>query len=232
MVGRAFVHRDFRLPELRWTAHLLAVLGLLASGHVAAAALRLQVVDGRGLPVVGAIVTLQSLDPGRAPPAPLDALMDQKDRAFVPHVLVVPRGSRVSFPNSDTISHQVYSFSPVKRFQLPLYRGSSNPPVVFDKSGLVTLGCNIHDRMRGYVLVTDAQHFARTDALGWLTINDIPVGDYNAQVWHPHARDARRAHEQKLVLPAGAARYDLTLRLSAPLQLREPANRPSGWDAY
>lgn len=232
MVGRARVRDDFHFPELRWTTHLLAVLGLLAGACAEAGALRLQVIDGKGLPVAGAIVTLKSTDPARAAPIPVDALMDQKDRAFVPHVLVVPRGSRVSFPNSDTISHQVYSFSPVKRFQLPLYRGSANPPVVFDRSGLVTLGCNIHDRMRGYVLVTDAQHFARTDALGWLTINDIPAGEYHAEVWHPHAREARRAHEQKLALPAGVERHEITLRLSAPLQLREPVNRPSGWDAY
>ena len=59
--------------------------------------------------------------------------MDQVDRQFVPHVLVVPTGSKVSFPNSDSVSHQVYSFSPAKSFELPLYRGNPNPPVVFDR---------------------------------------------------------------------------------------------------
>ena len=82
--------------------------------------------------------------------------MDQRNRAFVPHVLIVPVGSSVTFPNGDSVSHQVYSFSPARKFQLPLYRGSPNPPVVFDRAGVVTLGCNIHDPMRGYIFVSTA----------------------------------------------------------------------------
>ena len=158
--------------------------------------------------------------------------MDQRDRTFVPHVLVVSRGSRVHFPNSDAVSHQVYSFSPAKRFQLPLYRGSPNPPVVFEQSGLVTLGCNIHDKMRGYVLVTEAQYHGRTDTLGRFSEQSVTAGNYIAQVWHPHARDARLVQEQPITLSAGTESQVVVLKLNLLARLREPATRPSGWDAY
>ena len=104
-----------------------------------------------------------------APPkhaALVHAVMDQLDRAFVPDLLVVPVGSTVSFPNSDSVSHQIYSFSSAKRFQLPLYRGKPYPPVLFDQTGVVTLGCNIHDEMLAYLVVTDAPYFGRSDRAG------------------------------------------------------------------
>ncbi len=97
-------------------------------------------------------------------------MVDQVDRAFAPDLLVIPLGSTVEFPNSDSVSHQIYSFSPAKRFQLPLYRGKPYPPVHFDQAGVVTLGCNIHDDMLAYLVVTDAPWFGRTDAAGaWST---------------------------------------------------------------
>src|SRR5438132_7382630 len=89
--------------------------------------------------------------------------MDQVDRAFAPDLLVVPIGSTVEFPNSDSVSHQIYSFSQPKRFKLPLYHGKPYPPVQFDQAGVVTLGCNIHDDMLAYLLVTDAPWFGRTE---------------------------------------------------------------------
>ena len=84
----------------------------------------------------------------------MNAIMDQVNLAFVPDVLVIPVHSSVQFPNSDAISHQVYSFSSARQFQLPLYRGKPYPPVVFDQPGVVTLGCNIHDNMLAYIVVT------------------------------------------------------------------------------
>ena len=88
--------------------------------------------------------------------------MDQVDLAFVPDVLVVPVHSSVQFPNSDAVRHQVYSFSSARQFQLPLYRGKPYPPVTFAQPGVVTLGCNIHDNMIAYIVVTAAPFFGRT----------------------------------------------------------------------
>jgi plastocyanin len=213
---------------------VLLTAALLFSGGraVSAQPLEVQFRAVGGAPVSGAIIALRSLDPTRPASRPIDARMDQRDRSFVPHVIIVPPGSKVSFPNSDSIGHQIYSFAPVKKFQLPLYRGNPNPPVEFDKSGLVTLGCNIHDQMRGYILVTPAQYTGRTDATGRLQFADVLPGEYEAQVWHPHARDARLVHEQRVMIPAGATATAITLQALAPVRLREPVARPTGWDAY
>src|SRR5262245_19236882 len=115
-----------------------------------AAPLQLQFVSVDGNGVAATVVTLRSTDASRPLAKPTAAVMDQMDRQFVPHVLVVPVGSQVVFPNSDSVAHQVYSFSPANKFQLPLYRGKPYPPVAFNREGVVTLGCNIHDQMRAY----------------------------------------------------------------------------------
>ena len=88
--------------------------------------------------------------------------MDQRGSQFVPHVLPVQAGTSVTFPNSDQIRHQVYSFSASKRFELPLYAGTSASPIRFDQPGIVVLGCNIHDWMIGYVVVLDTPYFGKT----------------------------------------------------------------------
>ena len=85
-------------------------------------------------------------------------------------------GTRVEFPNNDSVSHQVYSFSPAKRFQLPLYKGEIHPPVTFDQPGLVVLGCNIHDSMVGYIYVTDAPYFGTTERVRHLEAEGLAHG--------------------------------------------------------
>jgi hypothetical protein len=155
--------------------------------------------------------------------------MDQVDRAFAPDLLVVPIGSTVEFPNSDSVSHQIYSFSPAKRFQLPLYRGKPYPPVHFDQVGVVTLGCNIHDSMLAYVVVTDAPFFGRTDSAGsWST--DIPTGAYRVTAWHPRMRESTMLERQINIRDVDHA--TLTVRLSKPLQPHPLSGRPHSWDAY
>ena len=108
--------------------------------------------------------TVEAESPALPPAPPVHAIMDQVNLAFVPDVLVIPVHSTVQFPNSDAVSHQVYSFSSARQFQLPLYRGKPYPPVTFDQPGIVTLGCNIHDNMLAYIVVTAAPFFGRTDA--------------------------------------------------------------------
>ena len=100
-------------------------------------------------------------------------------------MLAVHTGTAVSFPNSDNIRHHVYSFSPAKRFELRLYQARRRP-VVFDKPGVVVLGCNIHDWMLGYVYITDDPFFAVSDDAGRLAL-DLPPGRYTASLWHPRS---------------------------------------------
>lgn len=185
-------------------------------------------VDGRGIGAT--VVTLRSTDATRPVAKPTAAVLDQVDLKFVPHVLALPVGSQVVFPNSDSVSHQVYSFSPAKRFQLPLYRGKPYPPVQFDREGLVTLGCNIHDQMRAYVYVVEAQYFGRTDASGAWSAGDVEPGEYRVEIWHPLSRVQRPVLEQLVTVPANGAK--LTLRAAMPLKLRPESQLPSNWDVY
>ncbi|HEX4648049.1 MAG TPA: methylamine utilization protein [Steroidobacteraceae bacterium] len=211
------------------TATLVAVLSVfLGTGAAPAATLVISVrsSDGHGLP--GTVVTARPLDAPGKRPAPVQAIMDQIDRAFVPDLLVIPVGSTVQFPNSDSVSHQIYSFSPAKRFKLPLYRGRPYPPVQFDQAGVVTLGCNIHDDMVAYLMVTDAPYFGRTDK-GGLWSSEVPRGRYRVTIWHPRMRDAEADLERELTVGEGD-RAELTLSLTKPLQPAPIADRPHSWD--
>ena len=207
---------------------ILALLLLAQAGAGAAATLVINVrnADGHALP--GAVVMVRPLDAAARKVAPVHAVMDQMHTAFVPDLLVVPVGSTVEFPNSDSVSHQIYSFSPAKRFQLPLYRGKPYPPVHFDQPGVVTLGCNIHDQMLAYLVVTDAPWFGRTDADGGWSV-ELPRGRYRVTLWHPRLRDNESDLERELTVGEGD-RADLTLRLARPLQPAPPADRPHSWD--
>lgn len=216
--------------RLRALAAAVALLFPLMSQPAGALELQLLAVDGR--PVAGAVLTLRSTQPDRAPAAPVKAVMDQQQRRFVPHVLIVPLNSSVSFPNSDSVSHQVYSFSPARKFQLPLYQGSPNPPVQFDRAGVITLGCNIHDAMRAYIFVVDGQYYGRSDAAGLWDVAIAEPGEYEVQVWHPLAREMQPFIEKTLTIAAGTAPQRVTLQAASPLRLRPESTVPANWDAY
>src|SRR5271169_1126196 len=140
----------------------LPFLLIAAATPAAAGDLLVEVRTPDGSRIASAVVYLIP-EGGKTPSPSRHAVMDQKNRMFVPHVLAIQTGTAVSFPNSDNVRHQVYSFSSAKRFQLPLYAGTPAAPVVFDKPGVITLGCNIHDQMSAYVVVVDTPYFALTE---------------------------------------------------------------------
>ncbi|MGO9850615.1 MAG: methylamine utilization protein [Steroidobacteraceae bacterium] len=215
-------------PVLRAISSLLTLLGVLAAHSLPASTLVITVQTADGKALTGAVVTAYPLDGAAHRPAPIRAVMDQVNRAFLPDLLVIPVGSTVVFPNSDSVSHQIYSFSPAKRFQLPLYRGTPYPPVHFDQTGVVTLGCNIHDEMVGYLVVTDAAYFGRTDAKGaWSS--EVARGRYRISIWHPRMRDSDADLERELTV-GEADHAELTLRLVKALQPAPLADRPHSWD--
>lgn len=168
-------------------ALLLLAFGALCSTQLPAAAVTGQVADSDGQPVEDAVISLMPRD--AVPPASTKtvptAVMDQWHKEFTPYVLPVRVGTLVSFPNRDNIKHHVYSFSPVKRFELKLYSAAMAKPVLFDKPGIVVLGCNIHDWMLGYIDVLATPYFAKTDAQGRAGIDALPDGVYRVEVWHP-----------------------------------------------
>jgi plastocyanin len=137
---------------MRRSAGWVLALMLGSSTPVVGGELVVEVHDAKGRPLADAIVTATGPAPAAGGKRPA-ATIDQINQEFVPQVSAVQVGTAVHFPNQDNIRHHVYSFSPAKQFELPLYKGTEAPPVVFDRSGLVVLGCNIHDWMLGYLYV-------------------------------------------------------------------------------
>lgn len=185
----------------------LLVAMLPSAGFAADVTLDLRTPAGR--PLADAVAWLTPLD-GAVPAAPATpVVVDQKARRFVPLVTVIQRGTLVEFPNSDNIRHSVYSFSDTRPFQLKLYSGSPSAPVDFPRSGIVTLGCNIHDQMLAWIAVVDSPWFGRSDAAGSLVVRGVPPGRYRLQGWHP-GQDAAPP-EQGLVIGSGAAAATLVI---------------------
>ena len=182
--------------------------------------------DGQGVDEV--VVTATPSTAVAASPRPKSAVMDQRNLAFLPRVLVVPVGARVDFPNNDTVSHQVYSFSPAKRFQLPLYKGEFHPPVTFDQAGLVVLGCNIHDSMVGYIYVTPAPYFGTTAANGSILLKDLAKGDYQVTIGSPYIADAPGSMSRSVHVEGNDS---VSFSLAAALRARpEPRPHRRDWE--
>jgi plastocyanin len=126
----------------------------------------------------------------------------QKDLAFLPSLLPVQVGTRVEFPNLDDTYHSIFSYSPAKRFDLGRYRPDERPipSEVFDIPGLVTLRCDIHEHMRGLILVLDTPYFVVTDAEGRFRLNRLPSGHYTLKAWI----DSKTTREKPVEFKSGA----------------------------
>ena len=160
----------------------------LLSGPAGAETLSVAVTDAAGRPLEGAVVTVSVAGAAKVAPVGTTAEMAQQNRQFAPRTLVVQAGTSVSFPNVDTVRHHVYSFSAVKPFELKLYAGTPAAPVLFDKPGIAVLGCNIHDRMTGWIAVVETPYFAKSDAAGQARI-EVPDGEHLVRVSHPQQAD-------------------------------------------
>lgn len=197
---------------------VLTWLGLLWAGLplAQAATLQVNVQDEQGRPLSDAVVFLESREAARLVKPQEGVEVAQQNRAFVPGVQVVTRGSSVTFPNRDTVRHHVYSFSPTKKFELKLYIGTPASPVVFDQAGVVVLGCNIHDEMVGWILVMETPHYGRTAANGRVVLNDVPEGSYRLRVWHSHLPVGAAASNQAQTLGAAGATVTVQLKGLVP----------------
>lgn len=167
-----------------------------------------------GKPALDAAVFAVPVDARPAAKASGKAVIDQVNKEFVPVLSVVQTGTSVVFPNRDNIRHHVYSFSPAKVFELKLYSGQPAAPVVFDKPGVVVLGCNIHDWMISYVVVVDTPYFGKTDASGTLRLDNLPPGEYELNIWHYRASSPNEitATRRLNVPPSGATvKFDIPL---------------------
>ena len=209
-------------PPITLPAVLATVLLVAASGR--AAEIHGRVVDQEGKPVRDSVVFVDQLPPGMSVPADhRTAVIDQINKTFVPHVLPVMVGTEVSFPNHDQIHHHVYSLSRTKTFEIPLYKGESAPPVLFDQPGAVKLGCNIHDWMSGVILVVPTPYFAVTDDDGKFTLRDVPPGTYGVVAWNEGSK--RTPEEMRQMVTVGGADQAVTFTLDVTPPRRQPVAR-------
>jgi plastocyanin len=199
----------------------LAAAWLALAPFASAGTLAVQVTDQAGHPVEDAVVTVVGTAAPAARIAPATRIdpahtVDQKSLAFMPFVDVLRPGDSVVFHNSDATQHHVYSFSPVKAFEFVVAPGTRSAPLVFDKTGVVAVGCNIHDGMISYLYITDAPFAARTDARGRVAFDDLPAGTYDVRVWQPRLPPGRPDLRQKAITITGtedtALAFPLTLR--------------------
>lgn len=205
--------------------HRLLIPALIASAlaigggtFVARAAgnntVRVQVIDGNGIPVRDAVIELHSAKPVSGPIRfPWKMGMAQKNMQFTPGTLVVAKGSTVAFPNLDQVRHSIYSFSKPARFEIDLYGRDQTRTQTFAVTGSVRLGCNIHDNMRGYIRVTDTPFAGKTDGNGYITLAGMPAGGARLTVWHPQLRAPANQMTSPITVRSGAQSHVMKITL-------------------
>lgn len=155
-------------------------------------------------PLSDALIYLHAVDaPAAAAPMTAPAAIDLMQRSFEPRVLAVPVGTAVTLHNLDDVNHDVYSFSPALPFSLRLTAQGGSGAVSARHAGLVVLGCKVHEEMVGYLYVTDAPYFGKTDANGYLRLAGLAPGRYILGVWRPEAPERDEPHLKPLTLAAG-----------------------------
>lgn len=199
----------------RWIG--LPLLWGAATGAMAGS-LELQIATPDGRPVEDFAAVLEA--PSGLAARKAKASILQQDREFNPYLTIVQTGTAIEFPNRDPFKHHVYSFSQPKIFEIKLYADKPARPVVFDKPGLVALGCNVHDWMVAYVLVVDTPYFAKTGADGRARIANVPPGTYRLKLWHPRLSPDLPARELKIGKDA------VRLSLQAAVPPRPPHTKP------
>jgi plastocyanin len=202
------------------------MLGLMVVAPAWASDLVVSLRTSAGKPVADAVVMVapEAGTPKTPVRFPWPYRMAQKDLTFAPFVLVVPVGAEVAFPNLDPILHHVYSFSPAKPFELKLYGRDETRVVKFDKPGVVSVGCNIHDDMTGFIRVVDTPYAAKTNAQGEATIGGLPAGGAKVTFWHPYLKAPRGEMVRAVAIPAAGA-----LRLAEMLDLRAAPMKHGGY---
>jgi plastocyanin len=203
----------------------LAALMLAQTAAASASGIAGRVVDADGKGVRDAVVFIEA---PAAKASSTRATMDQIDKTFVPGVLPIVAGTQVNFPNRDQIRHHVYSFSRAKRFELPLYKGEEAPPVLFDKAGVVKIGCNIHDWMSAIILVLPNTHYAVTDESGRFALEGLEEGTHAIAAWHAQSREKTEDVTQRVQL--GASDLELEFRLTLAPPRARPATRGARWE--
>ena len=116
-------------------------------------------------------------------------ILDQLNMVFIPHVLPILVGTTVQFPNSDEVRHNVFSPSKIKPFNLGTYAKGITREVIFDKTGVVTLLCNVHTSMSAFIIVLENPYFTKTGSDGTFILKNVPIGKYTIKTWHENLKE-------------------------------------------
>ena len=155
------------------------------------------------------------------------AIMKQEDTLFKPFVLAIRTGTAVSFPNLDAFRHHVYSFSKTQKIDIRLYGRDEDKQVLFDKAGVVALGCNIHDNMLSYIHITDDPYYSLTDAKGMASFSGVVAGKYEMTVWHPDQKSRTKTHKQEITILDGKTSLNVALKMRSRRRRQE---EPGGFE--
>ena len=168
-----------------------------------------------GKPLADAVVTLPASPGAPKPNFPWKPEIAQKDKQFIPFVLVTSVGTEVAFPNLDKFRHHVYSFSKGNKFELELYGREDKRSVTFKSAGTAAIGCNIHDQMVGFIRIVDTPFAAKTNAEGVAKISGAPDGATKLTVWHPYAKAKEQIAVSDVTISPGANTLTVTLDVTA-----------------
>jgi plastocyanin len=166
---------------------LLAIFVFCATPWVLASNIEGQIVVRSARDNGNAVVYIERIAGKQFPPPATPANLDQINLTFTPHVLPVLMGTKVAFPNSDEIRHNVFSPGP-PRVDLGTYPQKTTKYYIFDKPGVWTMLCNVHAEMSAYIIVTETPYFAKTEKDGRFVLKDVPPGKYTIKVWHEKAK--------------------------------------------
>ena len=200
------------LDKFSWRVFIF-VSGM-ASGSASAAALTVLVTDAAGQPLADVAIYAEPASGQNPPKMTRPIEIEQIARKFAPLVSVIQTGTEISFPNNDTVRHHVYSFSPAKTFDIKLYAGIPASPLMFDKPGLVAVGCNIHDQMVAYIHVVATPYHTKTDPGGKAKLIGLMLGKYKLRAWLHTAAAGAAIPEQLVTITASdsAAQFKLNAR--------------------
>jgi plastocyanin len=186
-------------------AAFAACAAIPSSQAAGPASLALTIKQANGLPVRDAVVMVYPKASAGSGPIRFGWKYDmaQANITFTPGTLIVPAGATVRFPNHDKVRHSIYSFSKSAKIDIQLYGRDETRTHTFTAPGGVSLGCKIHDKMRGYIKVVDTPFAAKTDHNGQVKIAQLPGGAATVRVWHPGLRSRTGEHEESVALVAG-----------------------------
>lgn len=169
-------------------------------------------IDGKPLQAFG-LVTLEPASGKWAPRTPKQRTIEQRGREFLPHVMAIPVGSTVSFPNMDSVFHNVFSTSPLGAFDLGIYKQGEARSFTFTKEGIIRLGCNLHANMSAYIVVVSAPAYVVTDSQGAFSFKHLVPGKYKLKAW---SEKSKAPIVQDITIKVGANAVNVGVAADAP----------------